>query len=138
MTVQEKELLPTGVTEEEATRDIRQFLKSGQSSNDELVLVKLLIEKFQYRSSSDNLDLFTNTEVYHRVCWDLVSRGALYPCPRPSKPYRYGEFGPIVTGFSYGSSFKLTPHGEQWLEEEDGIFNCLPTEYGRFSQFLHC
>lgn len=134
---QENEIqLPEGVTEEEATREIRQFLKSSKTRDGVLVLVKLLVGKFQNKGLSDKLDLFTNTEVYHRVCWELVSRGVLYPSPTKSSPYRYGEFGPVVTGFSYSSSFRLTPQGEQWLEEEDGIFNCLPTEYGRFSQFL--
>jgi hypothetical protein len=34
-----------------------------------------------------------------------------------------------------GGSFNLTSYGKQWLEQNSG-YECVPSEYGRFSQLL--
>jgi hypothetical protein len=83
----------------------------------------------------------TNAGVYHQVLWTLVGRGILYLSPTtfPSSvtlDYYPMAFGEVRQDQYFRPTFILTPYGDQWLEEEDGVFNCLPTEYGRFSEFL--
>ncbi|MBE9137460.1 hypothetical protein IQ254_09590 [Nodosilinea sp. LEGE 07088] len=74
------------------------------------------------------LDTQTNSESFYDAAWSLCTRGILRP-------------GITITGrqFEYagviGAGFNLTPYGRQWLSEVSG-YECIPSEFGRFSQLL--
>ena len=134
-------------SEEEATREIKQYLKGGDGVLD---MEKVIIKKIEQETNPHSWkpDLVLHSEIYHQVCWNLVSRAILYPIPLKMDPTKVnlGQYdfkytntsssGAVAPNLYLGLRFKLTPYGKQWLEEEDGIFDCLPTEYGRFGQFL--
>ena len=140
--------LPEGVTEEEATANIREHLKK----NEGLLVMEDLLFQLAMQQPKDysepsgvpvqyGLDNRSNSSIYHQVTWNLVNRGVLYLPPRfmPESVkldnYRHDHDRTNQDTY-YGPTFRLTPHGEDWLNEEDSIFSCLPTEYGRFSEFL--
>lgn len=140
--------LPEGMTEEDATTEIRNYLKQGN--------VALVMESFLYsillKQPKDfgqpqghpvtyGYDNNSNSGIYHQVVWNLVNRGVFYvrtrTMPKSVRMDHYASGVGEATQDTYlAPTFCLTPHGEEWLKEEDSIFNCLPTEYGRFSEFL--
>ncbi len=120
------------IAEDEAILEIRQHLKVSNPSVvhfSQLVREKLQKLNSPQRINSEAAEFVENRDVYNAALWRLVSRGILYlPITKPAKRSPDNKF--------YGPTFHLTEYGEEWLQNEDGIFNCLPTEYGRFSQFL--
>jgi hypothetical protein len=70
----------------------------------------------------------TGSEPFYNAVWSLCTRGILRPDPtRSNNRYDNGE---VV-----GAGFAITNFGKQWLTEASG-YECLPVEYGRFSQLL--
>ncbi len=51
---------------------------------------------------------------------------------RITSAYTYPQFGNTKI---IGASFNLTPYGKKWLSQTSG-YECIPSEYGRFSQLL--
>lgn len=74
------------------------------------------------------MDDRTNSEPFYDAAWNLCTKGIL----RPGITYPQSQFE--YTGI-IGAGFKLTPYGSQWLSKISG-YECIPSEYGRFSQLL--
>jgi hypothetical protein len=73
-------------------------------------------------------DTQTNSTPFYDASWNLCVRGILRPdITYPQKHFEYAEI--------IGSRFSLTPYGRQWLNQISG-HECIPSEYGRFSQLL--
>ena len=140
--------LPEGVTEEEATSYIREHLRhnNGLSVLEDFLHQLLMKQPKDYGTRSGvpaqyGFDYRSNTTIYHQVVWNLVNRGVFYvisrSLPKSVQLDHYSTgLGDTRRDLYLGPTFRLTPHGQDWLDEEEGVFNCLPTEYGRFSEFL--
>lgn len=75
-------------------------------------------------------DIKTNSNSFYEAAWSLCAREILRPgVIYPPQNQQNQQIGIIGAGFS------LTPYGKQWLEETSG-YECIPSEYGRFSQLL--
>ena len=72
------------------------------------------------------MDEHTNAAPYYDAAWELTRRGVLVPARREVSKGDY-EFT--------GEHFRLTPYGQAWLAQVSDL--PLPTDYGRFSTFLH-
>ena len=153
MSSSQKNIRIPEATEEQATRQIREHLSNNQGR---LTFQKLCIDLLapvnghSWPEYDKGLEIEGDLEIYHQVVWGLVSRGVLYLTTNDkanvkrilqdhftwAPPHPMTRSHKKTDAIFYGPSFKLTSYGEMWLQHEDGIFNCLPTEYGRFSQFL--
>lgn len=136
------------LTEEEALRRIINWLKGSRrnsfnpiSSPDyghELYIPNVIGECFKdvieeekrrnpstgMRQYSMNLHQKEASSFYDAV-WTLCRNGILRPDP-PS---------PNSNGEDSGRGFTVTAYGKKWLSEVSG-YECIPAEYGRFSQLL--
>jgi hypothetical protein len=136
------------LTEEEALRRIINWLRGSRrkafnpvSSPDyghELYIPNVIIECFHevieedkrrnpvtgMRQYSMNLHQEETSPFYDAV-WTLCRNGIL----RPDPP------NPNSNGEDSGRGFTVTSYGKEWLSEVSG-YECIPAEYGRFSQLL--
>ena len=80
------------------------------------------------RAVGFELDDRTNSEPFYDAAWNLCTRGVLRP--GITIPGRQFEHAGII-----GGGFNLTSYGRQWLSEVSG-YECIPSEFGRFSQLL--
>ena len=62
---------------------------------------------------------------FYDAVWTLCRNGIL----RPNPPNR------SANGLDLGQGFTVTSYGKKWLDEISG-YECIPAEYGRFSQLL--
>src|SRR5919106_6938716 len=62
---------------------------------------------------------------FYDAVWTLCQNGIL----RPDPP------NPNTNGTDSGQGFTVTSYGKKWLDEVSG-YECIPAEYGRFSQLL--
>jgi hypothetical protein len=76
------------------------------------------------RSYQSNPHQAEATPFYDAV-WTLCRNGIL----RPDPP------NPDSNGIDSGRGFTVTSYGKKWLNEVSG-YECIPAEYGRFSQLL--
>jgi hypothetical protein len=76
---------------------------------------------------SFHFDYQTNSNPFYDAAWSLCTREILRPGVIYPQNNQYAGF--------IGAGFNLTPYGKQWLEETSG-YECIPSEYGRFSQLL--
>jgi len=74
-------------------------------------------------------DSQTNSSSFYDAAWSLCIRGILRPSVIYQQQLQQQQTGAI------GAGFNLTPYGKQWLKETSG-YECIPSEYGRFSQLL--
>ena len=77
---------------------------------------------------SFEMDTRTHSEPFYDAAWNLCTKGILRP--GVTYPQRQFEYAGII-----GAGFNLTPYGRQWLSQISG-YECIPSEYGRFSQLL--
>lgn len=142
-----QELILNRLTEEEALRRIINWLKgSGQKSLDsvkypsyghELYIPNLIFQclhEVMAEDRSRNPSAMRSYAVnphqpeaapFYDAVWTLCRHGIL----RPDPP------NPNANGLDSGQGFTITSYGKKWLDEVSG-YECVPAEYGRFSQLL--
>jgi hypothetical protein len=136
-------------TEEEALAYILSYLRNPRKRDTsygfsnygyDLYMPNVLMEPFselqtEWRQRNPNIgmvqfemDHITNSEPFYDAAWGLCTRGVLRP--GIVYPQRHIEHAGII-----GAGFHITPYGKEWLNETSG-YECVPSEYGRFSQLL--
>jgi len=136
-------------TEEEALSKILNYLRNPEShvvslndcGNDLYIpnvitncINELQVEQYNKNSTpirnrnfftAADCDTQTNSDSFYDAAWNLCTRGIL----RPTVAYP-----PQPIGMA-GAGFKLTSYGKECLNQTNG-YECIPSEYGRFSELL--
>lgn len=82
----------------------------------------------QHGTAYFEVDDVTNSQPFFDAAWNLCTRGILRPGTIQHDPQYH-------RAFTIGAGYSLTTYGRDWLNQISG-YECLPSEYGRFSQLL--